>query len=171
MGLVMNWNLIGAVSEFLAAVGVIVTLVYLAIQIRLSRAEARHASIDRLVEMWSSCIGSVADNPDLVAIMVKAFDGVDALAEVERARFFAHMGRVFRIIEAIYVHHRDGTIDSDLWDGIDASNSDVFGTDATKQYWQIRQHWFSREFRKYVDTRIDKTDPIDFYPKQPIIDE
>jgi len=160
----MNWDAISAVAATLSAVGVIVTLLYLAIQIRLSRMETRHASIDRLVEMWSSYIGTYATNPQLAAAGTKSPEDIGNLDRAEQAMVFAHMGRILRVSEAMYVHYREGSIDHDLWEGIEACLSDIMSVRASQQYWKIRQRWFSRVFRKYVDNLIDNAEPIDFYP-------
>lgn len=143
----MNWGAVSAFAETLAALGVIVSLVYLAIQIRMSRREARHNSIDRLVELWSSFAGAIADNSDLAATVVKGLDGLDKLSEVEKAMFFAHFGRILRVSKAMYMHHIDGTISPNLWRGVDASLTDIMRTPAARQYWPIRSHWFSADFQ------------------------
>ena len=161
----MNWDAISAVAATLSAVGVIVTLLYLAIQIRLSRMDARHASIDRLVEMWSSYVGAYATNPQLAAAGTRSLEDIGNLDMAEQAMVFAHMGRICRVSEAMYVHYREGSIDQDLWEGIDACLSDIMSVRGSRQYWKIRQRWFSRAFREYVESLIDNAEPIiDFYP-------
>jgi hypothetical protein len=162
----MNWDAISAVAATLSAVGVIVTLLYLGIQTRLSRMETRHASIDRLVEMWSSHIGTYATNPQLAAAGTKGLEDLGNLDRAELAMVMAQMGRILRVSEAMYVHYRDGSIDHDLWEGIDACLSDIMSQRGSQQYWKLRQRWFSRAFRKYVDSLIDNAEPIDFYPGQ-----
>jgi hypothetical protein len=74
----MNWEAIGALAELLAAVGVIVSLVYLASQIRHSREQMRQntraveaqvswAHFDSVYKLYHAR----AENPELVAIVQK----------------------------------------------------------------------------------------------------
>ncbi len=46
----MNWDAIGAVSEVAAAIGVVVSLVYLAVQIRENTRSSRSATRQSIVE-------------------------------------------------------------------------------------------------------------------------
>ena len=80
----MNWNAIGAAAEFIAAAGVIISLAYLAIQVRMYSADTRHGSIDRLVEIWSTYIGAVADHRDLALVWAKGYRDLSALDTAER---------------------------------------------------------------------------------------
>ena len=60
----MNWEAIGAVGEVAGAIGVIATLTYLAVQIRLNTKAIRGATLDSITEhqqfelRWSSDIGT-----------------------------------------------------------------------------------------------------------------
>ena len=159
----MNWNAISAVSESFAAISVVVSLVYLAIQIRLSRTESRDVSIDRLVELWSTFVGAPADNPSLAAIAAKGLDDYGQLDLEERAQLSAHMSRIMRVSEAIYMHHHDGTIDCELWDGISSALTDISNLPFFEQWWTTRRHWFGKTFRNYVDSLICSDKQTNFF--------
>ena len=163
----MNWEAIGAAAEIVGAGGVIVSLGYLAIQIRQSSSDARHTSVDRLVEMWATHIGGFAENRPLAAIWIKSLQDKESLTEEEQAMLFAHLARLLRVSEAIHIHHRDKTIDAGLWAGIDTALSDVVATPILRQYWPIRKHWFGPQFQDYVSKLIEARAAIDFYPNDP----
>ena len=103
-----------ATGEIIGAIGVIVSLVYLAIQIRHNSADTRHASGDRLVEMWSTHIGAMVENPHMAGIWIKALENPDSVKREEQAILFAFIARILRVSEAIFIHHREETIDADL---------------------------------------------------------
>ena len=67
----MNWDAIGAIGEILGAVAVVVTLTYLAVQVRHARLMAadvnRHYRAEGIREMLLAC----ATNPDLAKLWVK----------------------------------------------------------------------------------------------------
>lgn len=59
LGVAMNWEAIGAVGEILGALAVVVTLVYLSVQIRQnSRMIQRDAHLDRIRHVTDPLIGS-----------------------------------------------------------------------------------------------------------------
>ena len=49
----MNWEMLSAIGQVVAAVGVIPSLIYLAIQIREQNKERRRAGINILTAQWS----------------------------------------------------------------------------------------------------------------------
>ena len=160
----MNWNAIGALSEILAAIGVVVSLVYLAMQIRMSRAENRSASIDRLVELWGTYVGALADNPQLAVIVAKGLHDYGQLEVAERAQVSAHLSRIMRVSEAIFMHYRDDTIDPELWTGINSSLDDISNMPLVSQWWPTRRHWFGETFSNHIDSLIQNGKPTDVYP-------
>ncbi len=49
----MNWEMISAVGQMLGAVGVIISIIYLAAQIRNQNKESRRAAMNVLTTHWS----------------------------------------------------------------------------------------------------------------------
>jgi len=160
----MNWDAIGAIAEIISAAGVIVSLVYLAIQIRRGSADTRHASVDRLVEMWAASFGAIGSDPQVAALWVRSLSGIGSLARNEQAQLFARIANTLRVSEAMYIHHTEGTIDAGLWTGIDAALTDLLATAPMQEYWAIRHHWFSPKFQQYVSERVTSRSDFEFYP-------
>ena len=61
----MNWDAIAAIGEITEAVGVILSLVYLALQIRSQNTESRLADVTEWTNHWNEWTGSFADPPQL----------------------------------------------------------------------------------------------------------
>ena len=49
----MNWEMLSAIGQLVAAIGVIMSLVYLSVQIREQNKERRRAGINILTVQWS----------------------------------------------------------------------------------------------------------------------
>ena len=64
----MNWEMISAVGQMLGAVGVIISIIYLAAQIRNQSKESQHAAMNALTTHWSDLNRSLVENPDLAAL-------------------------------------------------------------------------------------------------------
>ena len=56
--------MINAVGQMLGAVGVIISIIYLAAQIRNQNKESRRAAMNVLTTHWSDLNKSLVDNPD-----------------------------------------------------------------------------------------------------------
>ena len=83
----MNWDAVGAIGSILGAIAVVVTLFYLAAQMRQNtramRASARQALIDTFYDhVWE--MGRDAELSDLIG---RGLSDFDALSDTERARF------------------------------------------------------------------------------------
>ena len=83
----MNWDAISAIAETMAAVGVIVTLIYLAAQIRESNRTNTAVALQQLAAKSQDRLIAAASNPSLAAIFSKSFDELDETQQ-SQARFF-----------------------------------------------------------------------------------
>ena len=71
--------MISAVGQMLGAVGVIISIVYLAAQIRNQNKENQHATMNVLTSHWSDLNRTLVENPDLAALWLWASQSFDDL--------------------------------------------------------------------------------------------
>src|SRR5438046_10742557 len=88
----MNWEMISAVGQMLGAVGVIISIIYLAAQIRNQNKESRSAAMNVLTTHWSDLNKSLVDNPDFAALWLRALQYFDQLDGASKLRFAPHWG-------------------------------------------------------------------------------
>ena len=79
----MNWDAIGAVGEIIGALGVVLSLVYLATQIRSQNSESRLAAVTEYTNQWNEWSASFADHPQLSELWVKGSADFSALTPAE----------------------------------------------------------------------------------------
>ena len=104
----MNWEAIGAVGELIGALAVLVTLFYLAKQIRhgsesQDRANelAQAGSITNSNALFLTAWEHLADNEELASIYDRALSGQE-LNPVESVRFVAFLNMYFAWLEVLY---------------------------------------------------------------------
>ena len=83
----MNWNFISVVAETVASVTVIISLIYLAIQVRLQAKEYRMMVTNSLTQQWGEALQTFAVHEDLYKIWMAGLQDFHALNAVERGRF------------------------------------------------------------------------------------
>jgi hypothetical protein len=71
----MNWDAIGAVGEIVGAGAVVATLIYLSVQMRLSRQATEVQSTYSSVERYANWRTHLIQNPELALIVAKANRG------------------------------------------------------------------------------------------------
>jgi hypothetical protein len=147
----MNWEAIGAVGEILGALGVVVTLVYLARQIRQNTRVSRADMTKDLYLASRSAILDLASNDRLAELWadIRSFESAD------EARRYSFYQSFFRLYELQFNLAGQGFLD----DSIARSYMLVirmFGrTEHFDAYWRIAQNEFHEEFVEYVNEQIE----------------
>ncbi len=148
----MNWEAIGAVGEILGAIAVFASLMYLAIQIRTQNKESKLSATrefsDNLIEL-QECLSS---NSELASVMTKAVStGIDTLTDSEALQCSAYLQQTLRTWENSYYQFHDDRLDGRLWHSIEVQLSEVASTTAFQQFWKHRAHYYSEDFRNYIN--------------------
>jgi hypothetical protein len=150
----MNWEAVGALSQLVAAIGLIPSVVYLAIQARAQNKAHHRASLDMLTTQWGDLIRTVNDSDDFGRIYLDGLASFDAMAPVPRIRFGAYLLRVFRYWEAMYFHFEDGTLHPSSWKALEAQMADIIAYAGVQEWWRTRRHWYTEEFRGVIGAVI-----------------
>lgn len=146
----MNWEAIGAIGETVGALGVVITLIYLATQIRSQNRESRIAAVHELTEAFRGAIMSFQD-PNLAAIFVRAKENFEDLPEEERLQFISMMHGILRVWEDAYYQYGEQRLDSRLWNAMVVQFSGYFSLPGVRRVWEIRKQAYSEDFRNFVD--------------------
>ena len=80
----MNWEIAGAIGEIVGGVAVIVSLIYLSLQIRSTNRQVRTESIYNMQVEQNSISRSLSSDPEMLALLVKSRDS--ELSEFEEIR-------------------------------------------------------------------------------------
>ncbi len=147
---------LGNIGEFVGAVGVVVTLVYLAIQIRSNTREVRSASLDAVAASHMEFQRAVWGDPVLNKLWFDGMSGV-ALPEDEGRRFLFMVITCARHWERAYHRARGGTLDSTSWSGIHKELAGVFSFPGTQEYWKRVQYFFSSDFVDFAENAVRET--------------
>jgi hypothetical protein len=150
----MNWEMLSAIGQVVAAIGVIPSLIYLAVQIREQNKERRRAGINTLTAQWSDLVKSAQESREFAALFlqgVRSFQGLDA---PDKLRFSAFFTRFTRNCEGMFIYYRDGALEKALWDEVERTMSDYFAYPGVREWWATRKHWLTDEFRAVVEAII-----------------
>ncbi len=146
----MNWEAISAVGETVGAFAVVVTLIYLANQIRSQNRESRIASVHELTEAFRGAIMSF-QNPNLADVFVRAKTDFQELSEPERLQFISMVQQIFRVWEDAYYQHKEKRLDERIWKSMVIQFSYYLSLEGVCRVWEIRKQAYSDDFRDFVD--------------------
>lgn len=156
----MNWNEVSALSDLIAAISVVISLIYLAIQVK-SSARAFRATIRdsafRSLEEWNHVMMS---DESLASLFQKGCSNFNSLEDKELARFNHATYSFFKLFESIYIHYLEGSVGKDAWE----NNSHILIIYATQpgmqRYWKVRQKIFDPRYIEFINAIEPNTEPI-----------
>jgi hypothetical protein len=139
----MNWDAIGAVAELLAAIGVIVSFVYLAGQIRQNTHSQRRSNLGDTASDLAATMRCIAADSELASLMLRALTDLSSLDAVERYRFDAFFYTWLAAFERALLDARDGEYPEELLVPLKAAIAGYLRSDGGRAWWAERRIWFT----------------------------
>ena len=151
----MDWNLVAAISDTVAAVGVVASLIYVGRQVRLSnalaRAEAYRSVSLRVSEMTSEW---ARDDVFLPVARTGVFEHtarMNDLAPNDQTRVILYYSSALRVFEMIHRQVEAGVLRTDAYDML---GSIMFRAPLFADVWQRLGGAYSPDFARLVETRF-----------------
>jgi hypothetical protein len=160
----MNWEAISAIANLFAALGVIATLIYLAIQIRQNTKAVRSSSIENLIHSLAATAQAAVENEYMVPLILKANAGPDSLSEEERVRLHFWFIMTFRRFEGVYFQRDLGLVDAAVIEGFERSHLSILASKSGKVWWASAKEIFSSGFVAYAEELLKKGDFKNLHP-------
>lgn len=82
----MNWEAISAIGQFIGAIAVIITIIYLAIQMKQNTAAVATSTYESTMTGFNDINVIVASTPELASIINRGCMNTDKLTETENIK-------------------------------------------------------------------------------------
>ena len=150
----MDWEALSAVAEIAGVVLVVVSLVYLAIQVRQSNEMALAESERELLESWANAVAGISADDRTTDIFHRGMDDFDGLSNIEKTRFSVIMQRLVNTYIA--------AVRMDAKSLVGSEEVEIFGdiclamilTPGGRQWWSIIGPYFT--IHDQMNERIEK---------------
>ena len=159
----MNWEAISAVGQIVGAVGVIISVIYLALQVRSNARQTRLASMRSMSDAFNQWLQSLAENAEFGDLYYRGMRDFESIQGPDLPRFSALMDHLFRIYEDMYYQKLEGHLDPRVWRGFEAPMRDIIAYPGAQAWWRTRSHWFSQEFQEFIDRLARAATPPSLY--------
>ncbi len=140
-----------AVAQILGGIGVIASLIYVAIQIRNNARATRAATYQAVSSAFISMWDSLADNPEKMALVLKSFDDFDSLDRVGKARMRMANMAYMRRYENAWFQRKVGTLREQDWQAVLGDLEALMSVPGTREIWALVKNRSGAEFRVFVD--------------------
>ena len=147
-------QLLGNYGEFVGAVGVVITLGYLAVQIKQNRTQTQSQIEQSLYEQWQTPAKIMADSPQLADIFCRGQKSRSALTEAEQMQFDMFCSPGINTVEFAFRLSEDADTDPDgpTWISITEFFLDSPGG---REFWYERRDLFFAGFQKWIERHLD----------------
>ena len=150
----VNWDAVGALAELVGAVGVILSLVYLARQIGQNTRSVRVASYQSWFNSYDSLSNIILASSEFDALLHRGLGDPDSLSEEDSRRVRGVLRRSFRQFENLYYQHSEAMIDPSLYEAWHRVYSHIGETPGFRFFWENEQGLFSEAFRRVIDEML-----------------
>src|SRR5438876_11728378 len=147
----MNWEAINAVSQLVSSIAVVLSVLYLGIQVHRSTRVARLATQDAAATALRDVTKPLMENAELERIWRVGLEDLGALSTEDRARFFHATYQFLKAFETIHFHYVYGLMDRQLWEGWHGLLRHYVAATGIAEYWNLCSVVFSDRFRKFVN--------------------
>ncbi len=147
----MNWDAIGSIGEVIGALGVIVSLIYLATQIRQNSAWLKSSIIESSGTRTGDLTSTIYSDADLSRIVSIGFtpDGLTLKPE-EKTRFSFVMVRAMRGHEINFAHYKSGLLDEESFNGFIQNMTVWTNSPLFDEWWETTSPIFRKDFCEKV---------------------
>ncbi len=152
------------IAEISAAVLLIVSLIYVGLQVRQNTAATQAAGRQGSVDSVNDLIGLVNSSSNLADILPRGANGLSNLKNGEVIQFGAWLDQSFINFEAFYFQWKAGVLDTRLWSIYRHAIAGFMVQTGQQQWWEIRHHWFDQEFQEYVNQAKDAPEAKPMHP-------
>ena len=153
----MNWDAIGAIGEIFGALAVVLSLIYLATQIRVSNRAARNSAHQELMDQFLKIYSSISSTTETADIFNRGIMDDESLSQAEKTRFGAILQPALMVWERLYHLAAQGEIDSWLVDNITDVRSQIVGSPGFQSWFEDRKLSLSEEFRAVIEEEMKQS--------------
>jgi hypothetical protein len=145
----VNWEAISAIGQIVGAIAVVISLIYVAREIRRNARTERVASMDSL-NRW---LREVAEHPHLGELYYRGIHDFESLQNGDLVRFSVLMDQLFYIYQEMYYQQLEGHLAPHVWGMLEVPMGDINAYPGVQAWWRSRSHWFPEDFAKHVNQR------------------
>lgn len=157
----MGWIEIATFAEILASLGVIGSLILVALQLRHNTVIMQNSTYQNRASLIGDWARPLAENSELYSIYRRGLKDDTQLTADERGRFDLILLQNYNSIEAVHQQMRSGRVTEDIW----KQNMTMLGVTISmpggRSSWERQQKVFLEDFKAEVEVYFPRTSAKD----------
>lgn len=144
-------QLLGNYGEFVGAIAVVVTLIYLATQIRQNTNALRMGAASERLERDYEIVLPVIESREFAEVWLKGADRLEELDEVDRQRVFLFERRALTLWAHIYQLRTQGLLPDASWHEQTWVMQNIGRRQAIREAWQLYKGSYETPFQQFLE--------------------
>ena len=150
----MNWDAIGSIGEIVGAIAVVVSLIYLAVQVRQNTKIVAANTFQAVSSSASYTSMEIAQSPHLSRLVLKLFGENGDLSPEESMQAQLVFRAIFRNYENYFYQYSRGYFEEEVWDGYMRTMSEQLSIPFGQTWWKNHQKAFGSTFVEFVNREL-----------------
>ena len=160
----MGWDAIGAIGEITGSIAVLISLIFVGLQVRHSAEQTKTSNLlaradmsERSVRTAGDTVSELARNPELANAFRKVMFERAELTPLEHTQVASYFNVWLMRHRAAFISASNGLIDAQLVREIDATTQWYLTAPVFAEEWHYGQKngIFSGDFAKHVNTKLN----------------
>jgi hypothetical protein len=161
----MNLQDFASVAEIMGGVAVVVSLIYVGLQLRDSTSAIRSGAASDATEAMQSWYLELGSNRQASDIWFNAMTSPEPLPTRDEFQFMMSMHTVILGMQNSYLLSKEGTLDAEFREAVTTALVAVKDLPGMDRYWRQRRGYFHTGFAEYVDSLLagNRVSTFDMY--------
>lgn len=160
----MNWDAIGALGELIGALVVLITLIYLAVQIRQNAQATRAATEMQATEMLRSWAEARASDPNYQRIWNELAEGRE-ISDNDKIQFVWTFSPLCVVAQGVLDQYEAGLVSEICWNNFERTLVGLLKiADFVTLWWEARDGSFSPSLYERIDSVLRES-PHEWKPR------
>jgi hypothetical protein len=142
----MNLDTLGNLGDFIGGFAVIVSVIYLARQIRQNTGMLRASALSATTDTYVAFNHLLGSDPAAARVFQVGLENFASLSENEQRQFLNLMRAAIISYEHVYQNYAAGLIDLEVWDRYQREAKRLLQIPHIDTWWNARKHAYTQSF-------------------------
>ena len=152
----MSWDAVVAICEMLGLIAIVMTLVYVARQIRENTAAVASNTQQTHFAAWNALSDLIIESSDVADLVRKGDRSNTSLSDSEAVRFEWLATKLFGLYESVFADRTSGLIEAEIADAYERYYLSYCCKPGFRSFWESHRSWYFHDFVAYLDQKMSE---------------
>lgn len=150
-----NLDSLANLGEIIGALAVVVSLIYLAVQVRQNTRAQQTENFSRALDRVAAMQAALSQDPETSVVFSKGVSDPSTLTPKERMQFTWAMYELFGAFEFMFVASRSKELPDEIWQRWSSAVAWWLSFPGVQTWWKVRPIPFANSFTSYVEALLE----------------